>query len=239
MSVSQNGYPACASAPLGRYTVPGTHFTMVMRRGATATVLLYYVQRWLHEIEPITIIGCYSCRGIPGSSSLSNHASGTAVDINWDKWPYGSHPSAHVASIVHNILATRIGGIRVGSILRWGGDYQHSTLDVMHIEINAPLAPVTALANAILSVHPPKPPPPTKKVHMEWIAKTRGSQFSAHFICNGIIRKHIESTRNLDSIKERLRSFGLSDHVYEYDPGEIASGIVGVIVGPDADPGTY
>lgn len=74
---------------------------------------------------------------------------------------------------------------------------------------------------------------------MEWIAKTKGTQYSARFICNGIIRKHVENTRNLESIKERLRSFGLSDREYEYAPGEIASGIVGTLVGPDADPGTY
>lgn len=177
---SQNGYPACSAAPLAWYTVPGTSERVRIRTGPVATVLLYVAQRWKNEIEPITQIGGYACRDIIGSNTTSNHASGTAVDIDWDKHPLGAQPSATFAAKVHAILNTVIGGVRVGDIIRWGGDY-HSRKDGMHYEINAPLSQVTRLANAILNDHPAPVPPPTNtgEIEMEGIVKvgTKAAQF--------------------------------------------------------------
>jgi D-alanyl-D-alanine carboxypeptidase-like protein len=63
---------------------------------------------------------------------LSNHASGTAVDLNADRHPLGTSPSKtfnkdQIAEI-HKILA------ETGHLVRWGGDYT-GRQDPMHFEI--------------------------------------------------------------------------------------------------------
>lgn len=180
---SQNGYPACVPSLLRHYKTPGVTINYVMRGGATSTVLLYVVQRWDTEIEPVTSGGCYACRDIIGSETTSNHASGTAVDINPGKHPLGAASSLALRRKVHAILNTVIGGIRVGDVIRWGGDY-HSRKDGMHIEINAPLHLVARLAAAILGIHPPVPPPiatPTPESLMEGIVVTSSKAAQFHY----------------------------------------------------------
>jgi hypothetical protein len=44
------------------------------------------VHWWDANVEPVTQYGSYNYRPIRGSTTtLSNHSSGTAIDINWDK----------------------------------------------------------------------------------------------------------------------------------------------------------
>lgn len=179
---SQNGYPACVPSLLAHYETPGVPINYVMRRGATATVLLYVVQRWDKEIEPVTSGGCYACRDIIGSATTSNHASATAVDINPGKHPLGTNASIALRTKVHRILNTRIGGIRVGDVVRYGGDY-HGRKDPMHIEINARLALVTRLAQAILHQHPPVPTPHPQEDDMLGIVMVTGR--AAKFLYDG------------------------------------------------------
>lgn len=172
---SQNGYPACITALLGRYTIPHSNGHVVIRKGATATCLLYVATRWHDEIEHFNYVGGYACRDIAGTSIMSNHASGTAIDINPDLHPQGHNPNASFSAKMHKILNTRINGLRVGDVIRWGGDF-NTRVDGMHIEINAPLAMVTALANAILNVHPsppPPPPPPPQEIDMSVLIVSR------------------------------------------------------------------
>lgn len=84
----------------------------------------------------------------------------------------------------------------------------------------------------------PTPAPTPKKVHkMQWLARTAG--LSAVFLCDGINRRWVQDGRQEASIQERLKAFGLSDAVSDYAPGELLSGIAGVLVGPDAPTGTY
>lgn len=209
---SQNGYVACVPSMMRRYTTPGVPMSFTMRPGATATVLLYFVQRWDKEIENVDdpAGGCYNCRGIGGSGSLSNHASGTAVDINPTRHPQGQHPSLSLRSKVHAILNTVIGGHRVGDILRWGGDYVHALPDGMHIEINAPLSAVTPLAAAILAQHPPVPPPPPKPKEHEVTVFAKFNEphpkAPALYVSNFLGRRGVVST----DIRAQMMAAGVS-----------------------------
>ncbi|NHA68932.1 peptidoglycan-binding protein, partial [Phycicoccus flavus] len=77
--------------------------------------------------------GCWghSYREISGSTTLSNHSSGTAIDCNAPDHPLGAvgtFSSAQVSAI--RTILTRCNGV-----VRWGGDYS-SRKDEMHFEIN-------------------------------------------------------------------------------------------------------
>lgn len=136
MSVSQNGWPASKD----RAAIDVIPFSVVLSSG-TKTVyfarnagpsLVEVAEWWDKNIEPITEIGGHNfreIRGKEGTGKLSNHSSGTAVDINWSKHPFGS------ANTVTPEQAQAIRA-KVGPMgLRWGGDYKR-TKDEHHVEVN-------------------------------------------------------------------------------------------------------
>lgn len=133
---SQNGWPANSDpSAIGvrSYPVEGGTVSLSVKSGDVATVLMYVANRFQAEIENLLAgqVGGYNCRTIAGSSTLSNHSSGTAIDLNWARHPSGSRgtfTSAQVATI-RDILA------RTRGVVRWGGDYS-TTVDEMHFEIN-------------------------------------------------------------------------------------------------------
>lgn len=149
MLISQNGFSANDITQTAVYTVPGTNVKVRLRKGDVATVLLYVAKRFHEEVEPLVTPGCwgYAERNIRGSSStLSNHASGTAIDLNAPLHPLGTDPvknftPAQIAAI-KNILT------QCGTVVRWGGNYT-GRKDPMHFEINAPARDVAILAAAI------------------------------------------------------------------------------------------
>lgn len=151
MIPSQNGWsPANDSSVVKTYTVKGTSVKLAIRHGDAATVLLYVARRFHREVEPLHVGWCwgYAPRKIRGSASaISNHASGTAIDLNAPKHPLGVDPhrtftTAQIAAI-HRILDACHGTVR------WGGDY-HGRKDGMHFELNAGSADVHAQAQRIL-----------------------------------------------------------------------------------------
>ena len=133
---SQNGWPASANAS----ELDLVDFPVNLRSGqkkiklarAAGRSLVEMIEWWDQNIEPVTMIGGWNyreIRGYEGSGKLSNHSSGTAVDINWDK-----HPLAAVGTVP----ADKVGLLRYEATkrgLRWGGDYRNRK-DEMHIEVN-------------------------------------------------------------------------------------------------------
>lgn len=72
-------------------------------------------------------------RGQEDAGNLSNHSSGTAVDLNSNRHPLGRRNTfTPEQEIKVRALAAKYG-------LRWGGDYRNRA-DEMHFEIN--LSPV-------------------------------------------------------------------------------------------------
>lgn len=90
-----------------------------------------------------TVTGSYNCRLITGGSSVSSHAQGIGIDVNWDTNPYRTDrlvtdmPRAMIEEIE---ALTTDKGVRV---FRWGGDWDgrpetpHSNYDGMHFELIA------------------------------------------------------------------------------------------------------
>lgn len=149
---SQNGWPASsdrAVVNIQTIRVPLSQGTLsIPLRAEASPALVAMLKWWDANIEPITLgsgLGTwgYNYRMIRGSgTTLSNHASGTAIDINAPKHPLGARgtvPADKVAAI--RAKAASLG-------LRWGGDYK-SRPDEMHFEINtAPPASVVQYSEA-------------------------------------------------------------------------------------------
>lgn len=150
---SQNGYVAGDRSLIVTLTVPGTTVQLPVRKGAPGQLLVAAAARWHREVEPLITPGCwgYAYREIRGSTTdLSNHASGTAVDLNAPHHPLGTDP-------VDNYTAAQIAAIRrivdtAQGALRWGGDYgvparggaAGSRPDGMHVEVVGNEAACTA-----------------------------------------------------------------------------------------------
>lgn len=128
---------------------------MALRRGDVATVLVYFAKRFHSEVEPLKWPGNwgYAERKIRGSSTtLSNHASGTALDLNAPAHPLGKVGtfSSKQVSAINRILADCDG------VLRHGKNYS-GRKDEMHVEINASSAKVKDLASKIKAGKKPGP----------------------------------------------------------------------------------
>lgn len=137
MTVSQNGWPANRRDLVSSRYVPGTRVRLTVANGPAGDLLLEVAALFdltVQDIDagPVDDWG-YAERPIRGSAAISNHASGTAIDLNATRWPLGSPASvnldpARIAKVRAIVAAT-------GGVVRWGGDYQ-GRKDPMHFEIN-------------------------------------------------------------------------------------------------------
>lgn len=147
-----NGWPVLApgSSYLHTWVLPGTGRRITMRHGSAGLVLAHLALRFNDLIERLDLPGTdpvdeggHSYRQITGGTSWSQHATGTAVDLNWTRHPYGV-PAAHTFTArqcadLRRWLgsAYRIDKVRV---LEWGGDWPShpgSTAhpDAMHFQL--------------------------------------------------------------------------------------------------------
>lgn len=132
----QNGWPASSSPSaigITGLTVAGHAFPSGVRGGQVHTILGYVARRFHNEVEALATPGNwgYNYRVISGSTSLSNHASGTAMDVNAPRHPLGASGtfSSTQVSRIRAILSS------CNRVVRWGGDYS-GRKDEMHFEIN-------------------------------------------------------------------------------------------------------
>ena len=137
VETSYNGWPVGtpgASIGVESYQIPHTAFALPVRAGDVATVLMYVAGRFHHEVEPLQsgqLFGYGYRRNVNNPSVWSNHASGTAIDLNADLHPNtvkGSFSATKVAAIRRILTACN-------GVVYWGGDYTR-TVDAMHFEIN-------------------------------------------------------------------------------------------------------
>jgi hypothetical protein len=136
---SQNGWRANDPTVVSRRQVPGTNVWLTVHNGPAGDLLLEVAAQFDRYVQDIdNARGAlddwgFAERPIVGSTVLSNHASGTAIDLNATRWPLGSDPSVNLNATqitrVHQILAT------CDNVVRWGGDYV-GRKDPMHFEIN-------------------------------------------------------------------------------------------------------
>lgn len=138
MSQSQNGWEVIDRATCRNWLIPHTEARVLPLNPDHAGFVLIWVAHWFHsKIEPLDEGQLddwgWASRPIGGSTVISNHASGTAEDLNATRHPRDV-PTAKTFTPrqirqIHRMLR------RLFGVVRWGGDYV-SRPDGMHFEIN-------------------------------------------------------------------------------------------------------
>lgn len=148
MPNSQNGWPVVTDdSRMDETLIYGVPIVNGVLRGDVAIVMHYIARRFHNRVERLVHPGCWghNVRKISGSDDWSNHASGTAMDLNAPQHPQGVRNTFTVAQRreIHDMLEYLEG------VVRWGGDYVN-TPDDMHFEIDDGPAAVHRVAQKIL-----------------------------------------------------------------------------------------
>lgn len=145
---SQNGWPGNNRSLVKSWTIPGTTRNVTLEKGNAGWLLCDFAAWFDKNIEDIEAGQLddwgYAERPIRGSTALSNHASGTAIDLNSTKHPLakvGTFTPAQAAKIRERLK-------HYEGVIRWGGDYS-GRKDEMHFEINRSPAVVAALVKKL------------------------------------------------------------------------------------------
>jgi hypothetical protein len=132
---SPNGWPASEDRKalgIESFTVPGTKIKFACAK-AVAPLLVNFAKEFNESVEPIDVGQLddwgFAFRMTRGSEKvLSNHSSGTAIDLNAIKHPLGkSNTFYREQRNMIILLITKYG-------LAWGGNYKKRK-DEMHFEI--------------------------------------------------------------------------------------------------------
>jgi hypothetical protein len=146
MSRSSNGWPVLTSSADPKLTViriPDTGRPGIPLRlhKDCAAVLAYVASRVHKEVSDLhennkagkfQDEGGYNYRKIAGTTRFSNHASGTAMDLNWQKWPMFKRRMTKKQRAASEAIA-----LDVQDVIRWGGNYSPARVDEMHWEIQS------------------------------------------------------------------------------------------------------
>jgi hypothetical protein len=128
---SQNGWSVIGPNDVDRRPIAGVTFPNGFRRGHIYTIFSYLFRRFDAEVESLVPGWCWGwhVKGIEGSSAISNHASGTAGDVNAPKHVLGKRGTFRPAQVrsIRSLLSFFEGTVR------WGGDYV-GRADDMHFE---------------------------------------------------------------------------------------------------------
>jgi len=146
---SYNGWPASKDQDeigIKSYPVPGT---LIKLRCAekVAPLLVGFAAEFHNLIEPLDVGALddwgYAFRMVRGTTDkLSNHASGTAIDLNSSRHKLGQVGTFEPGKVpMLRALAHKWG-------LTWGGDYR-GRKDEMHYEISIDAVKVAALIKKI------------------------------------------------------------------------------------------
>jgi hypothetical protein len=134
---SQNGWVASPDRNailIHNFDVPGTKRYFAVN-SHVAPILISFAAEYHKHVAAIDSGKWdewgYHFAQIPGQNVYSNHASGTAIDINATCHPWKTDPT-------HNFTAVQIATIHTlvkKYEIRWGGDYKFGWKDGMHFEI--------------------------------------------------------------------------------------------------------
>lgn len=150
---SQNGWPVIGQTQTFKWVLPlkkGVHRYLILRSGDVGFILAHFAL-WFHEtIEPLNV-GTWdewgwAARKVRGSSTdISNHASGTAEDLNATQHTLGKRGT----------FKKRLDAFKIkrrlkwmNNVIRWGGTYFRRA-DEMHFEVVGNSFAVAALARRL------------------------------------------------------------------------------------------
>ena len=143
--ISQNGWVASEdqnAIGIKSFAVPGTNIKLRCAE-KVAPLLVTFAAEFHAHIEPIDEGALddwgYCFRNVRGASDkLSNHSSGTAIDLNATKHPLGHAGTfTPMQTVMIQALCKKYG-------LTWGGDYKNRK-DEMHFEVSVNEAQCAAL----------------------------------------------------------------------------------------------
>lgn len=196
---SQNGWLVVTNKQLNNNNFPGTGANPApgVLIGGVATVLHYVGQQFDDRVEPLTDGWCwgYANRNVIGGSDISNHASGTAIDLNAPKHPLGKSGTFSAAQVeaIRQILA------ECGGVVRWGGDYS-GRKDEMHFEIIADARTVAEVALRLSDGgSAPAPTPPVQK-HYETVRAGKTYNIRTEAGTHGDIIAQVHGGEKYDTI---------------------------------------
>jgi peptidoglycan hydrolase-like protein with peptidoglycan-binding domain len=155
MPTSQNNYPASPdrnAIGVKTFQVPGRGDVFLPVRADVAPLFLE-MARWWDTWETLMVPGCwgYAYRTIRGQTTgLSNHASGTAIDLNAPRHGLGAIGTlgVHRSAVIEK--ARSLG-------LRSGAEYT-GRKDEMHVELNVPLDQALDLVRRLQAPSSSTPP---------------------------------------------------------------------------------
>lgn len=143
MSVSQNGWSVIGPSFVHQWDIGGR--ILPLRNGVAGFCLAHWAWYFHHNVESLTPSfddWGWALRRISGSDEWSNHASGTAEDLNSDAHPQGRRGTFTAAKTLQ--IRDRL-AVHYGNRIKWGGDFRFSP-DEMHYEINGSFKQIQALA---------------------------------------------------------------------------------------------
>lgn len=151
MPRSANGWPVLSHSATRTWTLPGVGTRLRLEPGAGGFVLAHWALWYAESIEPLSgrLLDDWgwAYRPIRGrTSGFSNHASGTAVDLNATAHALGRRHTLSTGQIVR--IRTRLRD-RYDSEIFWGGDFARRA-DEMHYELACDRAAARALADRLL-----------------------------------------------------------------------------------------
>ena len=188
-----------------------------MRAGAVATIFTHLIRRYHNEVEPIDRGQLddwgYAYRAVRGSTTLSNHASGTGVDLNATKHPFRTSASQNMTP--GQIAACRKLVADFAPVIRW-----IEGSDPMHWEINyasrgGTVGNVEALARRLkageANPRPTPPPPPVGRREprpIDW-KSGRGDLVKIVQEAAGVNADGIRGPKTLAATKELQKRLGV------------------------------
>jgi hypothetical protein len=160
MTLSQNGWTANDITQTDVQLIPGTERKLRLRKGDAGWLLRRigaFIDKFVENIdEPIQDDWGYAERNIRGSeTTVSNHASGTAMDINAEKHQLGATGtwSTTEKATIHNHLREYVDPATGRNVIRWGEDYVYRK-DGMHFEIVGTPSAVARVAAKLRNTAP-------------------------------------------------------------------------------------
>lgn len=150
---SYNGWPASDDrSAIGvdpDFAVAGVDFPGGVKSGDVAKVLGYVAQQIQDRVEPLVPGWCWGHNyraNANNPNNLSNHSSGTALDVNAPDHPnggsrYGGFTDSQVAEI-RRILD------EVQGAVEWGADYS-GTADPMHFDVKVSAGTLAGVAASL------------------------------------------------------------------------------------------
>ena len=156
MASSVNGWPALSSNSrlLHTWDVPKSDTRLRIRHGSAGFLLIHmavYFDRYVEDIDDNYRGGelddwGYAYRAVRGyETNLSNHSSGTAIDLNATDHPLGVNDSFSDADEARIQRRLR----KYEGCVKWGGNY-HSRKDEMHFELDRNLRECERVARKLI-----------------------------------------------------------------------------------------